>query len=145
MRLEPGSDNKFYLYPSRYCMGLLLLMHVAAMLCVFALPLKWWAYLLIAIVLLASLIYYIELSVRYRLKRSIRNIEYKNDQRWLLTDARQSCYAKLLGESVVTRYMLILNFRLIDRKTRRTVIVFRDALTAEAFRKLRLLSMQKQQ
>lgn len=143
MPLDNGSTNKFYFYPSRFCMGLLLLTHVAAMLCVFALPLKWWAYLLIAIVLLASLVYYIELTVRYTLKRSIRRIEYKDKQHWFISDSQQAYPATLLGDSVVTRYLLVLTFKLGDKKLRRTVIVFKDALTAEAFRQLRLLCLQQ--
>lgn len=123
-------------------MGVLLLIHAAAMLCVLALPLKWWAYLIIAIVLLMSLIYYIELYVRFRLRRSIRSLEFKQDKLWQLADARHTCNATLLGDSVVTRYLLILNFKLSDKKVKRTVIVFKDALTADAFRKLRLLCLQ---
>lgn len=143
MPLNNGANNTFYFYPSRLCMGLLLLIHVAALLCIFALPLKWWAYLLIATILAISLIYYIELYVRFGLKRSIRTLEYEESGDWVLCTKQQQYRAKLLADSVVTNYMLILNFRLTHKKSRRTVLVFKDALTHESFRQLRLFCLQQ--
>jgi hypothetical protein len=124
-------------------MGILLLLHAGALICVMALPLQWWAILLIALVLFISLIYYVELMVRYRLKRSIRKFESINSQQWYLwQNDQQKLTVSLQRDSIVTRYLLILHFRGVHHKKRRSIVLFKDALPAPHFRQLRLLCLK---
>lgn len=143
MPLNNGKQTKFYFYPSRYLMGLLMLIHAAALLCVLVLPLQWWAYLLIGLVLFVSLIYYIERLVRYRLKSSIRCIEQNADGSWQLQQRQSSLRAKLSGESVVTRFVLVLNFDLLGSKKKQSVVVFKDSLQPREFYQLKALCLIK--
>jgi hypothetical protein len=125
-------------------MGALLLLHCGAMLCVLAIPLQWWAYLLIALVLLVSLIYYINKYVRFRLASSVVGLQQQTGRDWqLFTRKGTLITAKLGADSVVTRYVLILHFTQQEQKKHLSVIVFKDALSTNGFRQLRLLCLSK--
>jgi len=140
-------NNSFTLHPSRYFMGILLLLHMGAMLLILTLPLTWWAYLLIAIVLLSSLIYHIEKYVYYRMAKAIKSIANIEGKIWTLTQRNgETINGILQGDSVVTRYLLILNFKIqAENKMyiRRSVVVFNDTMDAPVFRRLRLLCLRK--
>lgn len=137
----------FILHPSRYFMGLLLLIHIGAMLLVITLPLKWWAYLLIAIVLFVSLIYHIQKHVYYHFAKSIKGLTNVEPKIWHLTQRNgEMLNAILQGDSVITRHFLILNFKVPQKKNaylKRSIVVFNDAMGATAFRQLRLLCLQQ--
>lgn len=131
------------LRPSRYLMGLLLLLHVGAMTMILTLSLQWWAIVIIAVVLMLSLIFYTEKYVRYRLKSSIRSLNSKDGVKWqLTTKAKESITATILGDSLVTHYLLILNFK-ANNKKRYTVIILRDSIDKQQFRQLRLLLINR--
>lgn len=139
-------EQPFILHPSRYFMGLLLLIHIGAMLLVVTLPLKWWAYLLIALVLFASLIYQIQKHIYYRYAKSIKGL-IVNNKTWTLIQRNGNTLTGILqGDSVITRYLLILNFKVSlekDQYAKRSVVIFNDALSVPAFRQLRLLCLGK--
>ncbi len=141
--------NQFTLQPSRYFMWLLLLIHMGTMLLIISLPLKWWAEVLIALVLLASLAYYIEKHVCHRLAKAIKSLTYLDKHVWCLTQRNGAkLNAILLGDSVVTSHLLILNFKIqLPSKIggKRSVIVFNDSMNRIAFRQLRLLCLDQQQ
>lgn len=138
-------EQQFILHPSRYFMGLLLLIHIGAMLLVITLPLKWWAYLLIALILFVSLIYHIQKYIYYRYAKAIKILVANNGKIWTLIQRNgDASTAVLQGDSVITRHLLILNFKVSlakDRHIKRSVIVFNDALSAPVFRQLRLLCL----
>ena len=128
-------------------MGLLLLLHIGAMLLIFTLPLVWWAHLLIAIVLLSSLVYYIEKHIYYKLAKAIKSLIYANNKTWQLVQRNgQIINGTLQNDSVVTRYLLILNFKTSPKnkiQLKRSVIVFNDAMSTVAFKELRLLCLKQ--
>ena len=140
-------SNQFILQPSRYFMWLLLLIHMGAMLIILSLPLTWWANLLIALVLLASLIYHIQRHVYHRLKKAIKSLTYVNKEGWCLIQRNGvQLNAVLLGDSIVTRHLLILNFKIQSENkiaTKRSIIVFNDSMEQVTFRHLRLLCLEQ--
>ncbi len=139
-------EQQFILHPSRYFMGLLLLLHIGAMLLVITLPLKWWAYLLIALILFVSLIYQIQKHIYYRYAKSIKGLIANKGKNWTLIQRNQKSLTGILqGDSVITRHLLILNFKVSlekDHYVKRSVIIFNDALSVSAFRQLRLLCLR---
>lgn len=139
--------NQFILQPSRYFMWLLLLIHIGAMLLILSLPLKWWANLLIALILLVSLIYHIEKHVYHRLAKAIKSLTYVNKEGWRLTQRNGvQLSATLLGDSVITRHLLILNFKIqLQNKTvgKRSIVIFNDSMDEIGFRQLRLLCLAR--
>ena len=142
MRLSE-SDDQFILYPSRYFMGMLLLLHVAAMTAILTLPLSWWAYLLIAVVLMCSLYYYITKYIYFKFRFSIKQFQYLDNNDWQLKQKNGNVLqATLEGDSVVTSFLCVLNFNI--RKdglfsSKRSIIVFKDSLQNPGFRRLRLI------
>lgn len=60
-----------------------------------------------------------------------------NENKWLLWD-RKTCYsASLSGCSTVTRFAMILRFKLIEEKREQTCVIFKDSLLNEdSYRKL---------
>ena len=126
-------------------MGLLLLIHIGAMLLILSLPLTWWATLLIALVLLISLVYHIQKHGYHRLAKAIKSLTYVEQKVWRLTQRNGvPLNAVLLGDSVVTRHLLILNFKIqLQNKTggKRSVVIFNDSMSQISFRQLRLLCL----
>jgi hypothetical protein len=57
------------------------------------------------------------------------------DDHWLLHDCLRTETAKLSGDSTVTNYVCILRFVCEDKRKRSTVI-FKDALSAEQYKRL---------
>jgi hypothetical protein len=137
MTLLNGEKLHFELRPSRYWMGLLLLLHLGALVIVLILPLQWWAVLAISLILTISLIYHIEKSVRYRFKTSIKVIETQDGKNWRLFQCNQQFIdTTIMKDSIVTSYLLILNFQ-TKFKTRHNVVLFKDAIDRTDFNKLR--------
>ena len=120
-------------------MGFLLLTHLVALLLTATLPLQWWAEGLIAIIVVSSLIYSIEKRVYYKTRKAIRELRTDDGRTWYLTETNgQELSAMLTGDSVVTMGLLILNFRL-ENKRRRSVLIFNDAVDKSTFRQLRVI------
>ena len=144
MRLSK-SDDQFILYPSRYFMGMLLLLHVAAMTAILTLPLQWWAYLLISVVLMCSLYYYIRKYVYLTFKTSIKQFDHLGGNQWQLKQKNGDVLqATLEGDSVATSFLCVLNFK-IRKESRfsrkRSIVIFKDSLGASLFRKVRLICL----
>ena len=66
-----------------------------------------------------------------------RELHWKPDGSWLIKENKNIQEAVLCGSSVVTRFIAILNFKLEDSK-RRSVIIFKDNLSTDDFRRLRV-------
>ena len=65
---------------------------------------------------------------------------YYMNERWSLLDCKGATYSvELLGESFVSSYIIILHFRERRSKRRKRVILFRDSLSQEEFKKIIVL------
>lgn len=59
---------------------------------------------------------------------------------WQLQDnLGQVWTARLCSDSVCTLYCLLLNFKLVNKRDKRTVIIFPDSLDTVNFRRLRVV------
>ena len=76
-------------------------------------------------------------SARAR-RPSLKSLQMKAEGDWTLSlRSGQELHGRLLGDSRVTRYLVLLNFK-VDRRTLR-ILIFPDSLrTADAYRKLRI-------
>ena len=130
---------KISLRPSRFMMGFLLLTHLVALLLTMTLPLQWWAQGLIALIVLSSLVYSIQKQVYYKTRKAIRQFRTDEGKIWYLTETKGTeLTATLMGDSLVTMGLLVLNFRL-ENKSKRSIVVFKDAVDAAPFRQLRVI------
>jgi hypothetical protein len=139
MSFMHGEKLDLLLRPSRYLMGGLLLLHIAALMVVLALALQWWAIVSIAIILSVSLMVNIQKYVGFQFKNSIHQLSTLNGTQWTLTQKNQQVIeASIMGDSVVTSYLLILNF-VAKNKKKYSVIILRDMVSAQEFRATHLL------
>ena len=130
---------KIRLRPSRFMMGFLLLTHLVALLLCITLPLQWWAQGLIAIIVIASLVYSIKKQVYYSTRHAVREFRTDEGKTWYLIETRGTeLTATLMGDSLVTMGVLVLNLRLAN-KSKRSIVVFKDAVDASTFRQLRVI------
>lgn len=68
-------------------------------------------------------------------KEAILTAQLRQDG-WLLLGKNLANYADLLGESVVTRWIAVLRFRVKQTRKKMTVIISKDMLTYDAYRNL---------
>ena len=130
---------KIRLRPSRFMMGFLLLTHLVALLLAVTLPLQWWAQGLIALIVLSSLVYSINKQVYYKTRKAIREFRTDDGKVWYLTETNgKELTATIMGDSLVTMGLLVLNFRL-ENKSKRSIVVFKDAVDGATFRQLRVI------
>jgi hypothetical protein len=117
----------------------LLLAHIGAMVCILFLVIFWWAKLLLLLFCVASLIYWLHYQVLLKSKNSIIKLWQHSDGEWsLLNRAGQTLRAQLRGDSVVTRYWVLLNFNLVEKRKRTSVMLCADAVPTDTFRQLRV-------
>ena len=115
---------------SRSVLALLALLYVGAFLCVLLVQLPLVARLLLLLLLLASAVYSF-------CSNSISHFSLHSDGLWRL---RLKCgkeeTAELLDDSYLSRWLLVLNFRVTDSKRRRSAMITANALATDAYRKL---------
>ena len=120
----------------------LLLMHSGAMFCILFLTMPSWIKALLLLFCIISLVYWLRQQVILKNKSSIMKLWQESDGEWkLLSCAEQTLRAQLQGDSVVTRYWVLLNFNLIEKRKRISVMLCPDALSADEFRQLRVWLM----
>lgn len=124
---------------SRQLAGLLILLHVGAGTLLFVLPWPLVFSAAFASLLLAQLVYVIRHLPGYARAGNIQAVEWCADGRWLLHDfAGEPYLAQLLPSSFVHPWLVILNFRLVDKNGRRSLALLADAADSESLRSLRL-------
>jgi len=128
-----ASQLQFEVYPSRQYQLIVLL--IAAVSCV-ALLLIDFRYSVINILLFFLLMTILVISLKNNCHRSFH---WKADQTWTIVQMHDQFQinAQLLPGSVVTSFAAVLNFKLENNK-RLNVLLFKDNIDAEAFRKLRV-------
>lgn len=68
---------------------------------------------------------------------SVRSIELNTHGQWLLRKQQQWIEAELLDDSLVTHYLMVLNFK-TKSYLNTSVILMRDSVSAEEWRRLRV-------
>lgn len=70
---------------------------------------------------------------------SITAIRYENEHTWFLSTRNHTWQATLRGDSTVTSWLAILRFQVPQRMFPVACVIWRDALTADRYRELRVL------
>ncbi len=130
LRINPGFSLRLAIF--------LMLVHLGGILMLLNLPWQWWQIVLMSSVTLISLIYSLGRHVLQTHQRSISEINWTSDGRWLLTTrSGNSFQARLSANSFLHPQLVVLNF-IHGRWKRQSVVLFRDALDQESFRRLRV-------
>lgn len=134
-----GSKTSFYLQRSYYLLAFLLVLHGFAMACVWLAAIPFIYHIIFMAVLCLSLVYYLWRygyhATRIRVLRPLASGD------WQLGDD-ETRIACLQPTSLITRYVVILNFKLVDQRQAITIIILPDSLPKLAFKQLRVLLNQ---
>lgn len=129
LSLELSSSRRLLLFlAAAHCFALLLTV---------LLSVPWLLRLLLGGVVAASFLFYFFRDVRRQLDFSVVRATWQSDGNWLL-DLRdgRTLAAELAADTLFTRSVIILNFRMTDVSGSRSVFLFADALPAEIWRRL---------
>lgn len=117
-------------------MMLMLLLHVSALAILLHLPLQWWAKLAIAAVMLASLWWSIYKHGTRRYAKAVVALKCEQGKWQILLRNGQWLAATLEKDSVITRFICALHFRVV-RKTVK-VALFKDSVSSASWRDLQV-------
>ena len=131
-------DLEINLTPSYLLAALLVFLHAGAIiiLCKLSIPKIFSVGLIIICVF--SLFYTLCQQVFRLGSKTIIKITH-TDGTWLLTDRKQQIWpAVLKNDSIRTLPLMLLNFKLANQRTKHSIIILRDSLDADSFRRLRV-------
>jgi len=117
-----------------HIMGFILLISVSAI------PL-WLKFILVPVILFSA-IYYSRLHLQQTLKKSVTSIRQDSIGNWLITsyDKEHESEPKtviLLASSFISKYLIVLNYRDIN-KSYYSAIITQDSISCNEFRRLRV-------
>ena len=123
---------------------LLLVAHIGAVVCLFFSGIAFVWQLISVFLIFIYFIYCLRVYVLKSTKRSIVAITCENNQKWrlLFADGRSNI-ANLLDSSLVTRHLVILNFKVPGFLFKYSSPLFSDSESSENLRKLRLILLSQ--
>jgi toxin CptA len=136
--VDDGLTNLYRLYPSRIYSALLLFVYSLTLLIIFILPIAGFITAAFSVLLLWALLYYLRRDAWLLLSSSPAAIRLLGKDITLLTRDGREWHGQILGDSLVTPVLTILNIWLPGTKSRRSVVIFPDSLEMERFRELRV-------
>lgn len=126
--------------PSKQCLLLLLFIYSGPFVIVGYLPWPIWAIIILECCLGYSLTRNIKRHAQLHDAKSIKKITYSKDKGWtLLTRKNELYHVKLLPNSTVFSWLIVLNFQLTTKKKKKSILIFQDSLSPAAFRHLKVL------
>jgi len=132
-------NQRFALNPSYYFALLLLLLHVGAVLILLALQLPWLMTVLLGILCGMSLANTMQRYAMLANPQAIIGFWQDKAGEWFLQEKRGKIHsAQLLGNSFCSRYLVLLNFKLAEKRRKRPVIILADSLSHSMFRQLQV-------
>jgi hypothetical protein len=124
--------------PSKWLFRLLLAVHGLAFLAVCFSAINIAGKGIVFLALFISCYYLCWLKILQQRVGSIVRCVCVNEQ-WVLLDCEGNEYqAELLGDSLVTTILIILNFRVVNSRRRKSLVLFWDSLDRDTFRRLRV-------
>ncbi len=132
-------QNHFSLSASRIFAILLLLIHGVSLATLAVLPVTAWLKWAGAAACLFSLSYYLRRDAWLSLSSSCVAVRVEGGQVVLATQGGRELAGQLQRDSVVTPYLVVLNVLPQGARFARSVVIFPDAIAAEAFRELRVI------
>jgi hypothetical protein len=122
--------------PSRFLAGLLVCVHLAALLSLVAMGFPWWVSTPGGLVLAINLPRTLRRTVFYGGGRGLRGARWNPDGSWTVWDGEGRVREATLGAgSMATRLVSVLNFKRSGFRTD-SLVLLRDALDAETMRRL---------
>ncbi len=139
MTTTNSSTLQLNLKPSKQCLFLLLFIYSAPFVLIGTLPWPVWGVVIAECCLAYSLSRNIRRYASLRDPASIRKVVYTKEQGWTLITLQHTQHpAKLLPNSTVFTWLLVLNFRCTHTKKKKSVLIFTDSLPPTLFRQLRI-------
>ena len=129
------------LKPSNSFKHFITFIHLGAIIAVLFLTINILIKLMIIIICLVSLCYALFKYVYLWNQSSIIKISADNDkncrENWRIkNNTGEELVATLSGDSLITGFLLILNFRVIKKNRRRSVVIFKDSVGQKTFHEL---------
>jgi hypothetical protein len=126
------------LRPSLYLLALLLFLHGGALAIIWYLSVPLLLAAIITVLCLFSLWQTLAIHVLRNSKKAITQLRKENDGQWeLKTRSGKVFSARLRGDSICTTHCVLLNFRIAGKHLPLSVVIWRDAVDNESFRRLR--------
>lgn len=129
----------FTLKPSRFFLSLFIAVHLFSVMCLLltTISIQWKILAILFLVTHGFIMWQRKISLRD--KNAIVTINYHRDGEWQLQN-RRGVYANaiLCGDSVVTRWLIILNFKVVATRKIVSVIIFPDSVDTDTLRRLRV-------
>lgn len=106
------------------------------MLVILALPIHWWAMIIVESLLAGSFVHMVQKYITRKADKSIVAV-WLQEPNWILLDrAGTKLVATLLKDSTSSSILVVLNFKLQNDK-RQSVLIFSDSVDKLSFSKLR--------
>ena len=138
--MSNGLSLRIELKTSYILLTLLLFIHIGAVFCLWITAFALWIKLLVMSLVLFSLYYTILNHVFHCHHYSIDQLQQQADGSWLLYQHNGDCtVGELMGNSLVTTFICILNFKVYERFQPIAVIIVPDAVATADFRRLCML------
>lgn len=138
MSLESDNNLILHIKASRLLTAALLSLHAGAIVIVAVIPLAVLTRGALWLILALSLVHAIRYHGLRRATNAIRYLELGSDPEVLVGPNAKDLYQCRLKTRSVHPWAVILTFACSDRRWPRTVIIVRDAVAPEAFRRLRV-------
>jgi len=123
----------FFLKPSRYSLLLLFVAYLGAIIITLVLSMPIWLKWALVASCLFSLIFTLYNPL------TIVSLQKNEDDSWQLYDRKNRLWTgKLQGNSICTTILIILNFKVAEKRRSLSVVIWRDALKKDEFRELRV-------
>jgi len=128
------------LHPSRTLATLLVASHALSLLLIWSMPIILVWQIVFSLLLAASLVFHLRRDGLLAAPKSIVRLRFSPDCRCIY-QTRDGTWieAMLLGTSLVTPWLSVLNLKPDGRRLSRHVVIFPDSADAEGRRKLRIL------
>lgn len=129
----------FKISPSRISAALLVFVFLLTAIIIFLLPIFSLAKVIISILLVGALVYYLRLNAWLSFPSSTIAIRIEGNDIVLFTRDGSELEGTIMGDSLVTPLLTILNVLSLPNQRKISVIIFPDSLGVEHFRELRVL------
>ena len=138
--------NNIELIPksSRLFLSILFVLHILALLTIGLSNINVIFKLLLGLLLLISGYYFFYYVGLQHASKTIVKCLHQNDE-WILFDRSGKEYVvQLSSDTLITPFLIILNFRVISNKKHKSIVLFKDSLPTNIFRQLQVLLHLKQ-
>jgi hypothetical protein len=124
---------------SKIFAGILIFIYGGSFICLNLSSLSIWIKIVLALIIAVSFLISLNKFILLRSADSILNIKSDKKNQWyLMNRSAELMTGQLCGDSICTRWLVILNFRIIAAKKKNlSLLIFPDSIDAENFRKLR--------